>query len=497
MAALPSSDNGSTPSFSTGDGAHEPADIRARKHPTVGHAVDGRMPDGRPGGDGAADIRPHIVIVGAGFAGLEAAKKLTDAPVRVTLVDRNNYHKFQPLLYEVAMAGLEADDIAHNVRNIFQDADNVRFRLGTVSDVDTDGKWVHLRSGDPIPYDQLILAAGAVTNDFGVEGVSDYGFPLKNVPDAVNLRNHILRQFERYDRNPSEAEDGTLTFVIVGGGPTGVEMAGALVELFDTLNDDFTAFDIRDRARCVLLEMQEDLLPPYAESLRAYTRDVLEARGVEVMTETVVERVEENAVHLNGGKTIPTQTLVWCAGVKASPVVDMVGPVEKARDGRVVVNPDLTIPEYPDVYAVGDMAAIQGEDGYEPQLAQVAMQSGRHAAEAILERLGDREPEAFSYSDYGQMATIGRNAAVAELAGGLKFKGLIAWLMWVVIHIAKIVGFRNRASAFVNWAYNYFTYSRSARLLLDVVPISDDLSMEVEEIDRTVKQRLKEVKAGA
>jgi NADH dehydrogenase len=334
-------------------------------------------------------------------------------------------------------------------------------------------------------------------NDFGVEGVSEYGFPLKNVPDAVNLRNHILRQFERYDRNPDEADDGTLTFVIVGGGPTGVETAGALVELFDTLNDDFTAFDIRERARCVLLEMQEDLLPPYAESLRAYTREVLEARGVEVMTETVVERVDEHAVHLNGGNTIPTQTLVWAAGVKASPVVDMVGPVEKAGDGRVVVNPELAIPGHPDIYAVGDLAAIQGEDGYEPQLAQVAMQSGRHAAENILSRINNRTTESFTYSDLGQMATIGRNAAVAELAGGLKFKGLIAWLMWVVIHIAKIVGFRNRASAFVNWAYNYFTYSRSARLLLDVVPISDDLSMEVEEIDRTVKQRLKEVEAGA
>jgi len=495
--------SGSDGAPSKGDGTHTgaPADLRARKRPTLGHAVDGRTPapesGATPGGDGAADPRPHVVIVGAGFAGLDAAKALADAPVRVTLIDRNNYHKFQPLLYEVAMAGLEPDDIAHNVRNIFQDAPNVRFRLGTVSGIDDEGKWVHLRSGDPIPYDYLLLAAGAVTNDFGIEGVAEHGFPLKNVPDAVNLRNHILRQFERFDRNPAQAEDGTLTFVIVGGGPTGVEMAGALVELFDTLDDDFTAFNIREKARCVLLEMQDDLLPPYAESLRDYTRQVLEARGVEVMTSTVVDRVEPDTVHLQSGDRIPTQTLIWAAGVKASPVADMLDGLDKARDGRVVVNGDLTLPGYPDVYAAGDMAAIEGEDGYEPQLAQVAMQSGRHAAKMITRRVQGADAESFSYSDYGQMATIGRNAAVAELAGGLKFKGLIAWLMWVVIHIAKLVGFRNRLSAFVNWAYNYFTYSRSARLLLDVVPISDDLSMEVEEIDQKIRKHLKEAESAA
>ena len=325
------------------------------------------------------------------------------------------------------------------------------------------------------------------------EGVEEFGFPLKNVPDAVNLRNHVLRQFERYDRNPAEADDGTLNFVIVGGGPTGVEMAGALVELFDTLDDDFSAFDIRETARCILLEMQEDLLPPYAQPLREYTREVLEARGVEVMTETMVERVSADSVYLKGGRAIPSQTLVWAAGVKASPVADMLGAVDKARDGRVVVNGDLTVPGYEDVYAVGDMAAIEGADGYEPQLAQVAMQSGRHAARMIRRRIDGRGGDAFHYADYGQMATIGRNAAVAELAGGLQFKGLIAWLMWVVIHIAKIVGFRNRASAFVNWAYNYFTYSRSARLILDVVPISDDVPMEVEEVDQQVKEHLRTV----
>jgi len=437
---------------------------------------------------------PHVVIVGAGFAGLEAAKALRNAPVRVTLVDRNNYHKFQPLLYEVAMAGLEPDDIAHNVRNIFQGNETIHFRLGTVVGLDPDAGLVHLQGSAPMAYDHLILAAGAVSNDFGIPGVKEHGYPLKNVPDAVNLRNHVLRQFERYDRKREQAEEGTLSFVIVGGGPTGVEMAGALVELVDTLDDDFAEFDTSEHARCILLEMQDDLLPPYQKHLRTYTREVLEERGVEVRTNTAVERVEENAVYLNDGSTIPSRTLVWAAGVKASPVADLLG-AEQARDGRVIVSDDLSVPGLDRVYAVGDMAAIEGEDGYEPQLAQVAMQSGRHAAEQVRRRILDGDPEVFSYSDYGQMATIGRNAAVAELAGGITFKGVIAWVLWAVIHIAKLVGFRNRVNAFVNWAYNYFTYSRSARLILDMVPIDDDIPMEVEEVDREVKERLKEVKA--
>ena len=436
--------------------------------------------------------RPHVVIVGAGFAGLEAAKTLRDEPVRVTLVDRNNYHKFQPLLYEVAMAGLEPDDIAHNVRSIFQGNETVRFRLGTVTDIDPALQQIHLHGSDSISYDHLILAAGAVSTDFGIPGVQEHAYPLKNVPDAVNLRNRVLRQFERYDRQREAAGEGALTFVIVGGGPTGVEMAGAFVELFDTLNDDFAEFDTREQARCILLEMEDHLLPPYKRPLQTYTRRVLEDRGVDVRTGTAVERVEAGRVHLNGAPAIPTQTLVWAAGVKASPVADMMG-TDQAPDGRVIVRPDLSVPDHPTVYAVGDMAAIEGQDGYEPQLAQVAIQSGRHAATQIQRDLRNGTRESFEYWDLGQMATIGRNAAVAEFAGGISFKGFFAWFLWVVIHIAKLVGFRNRASALVNWAYNYFTYSRSARLIVDMVPISDDVPMEVEDVDQQVKERLKTV----
>jgi NADH dehydrogenase len=462
--------------------------------PTNGHSLDTATLQTNGHQTNSSSSRPHVVVIGAGFAGLETAKALSGEPCDVTIIDRNNYHKFQPLLYEVAMAGLEPDDIAHNVRHIFQDAENVTFHLGTVCGIDAESQTLEIRGSQPMSYDYLVMAAGAVTNDFGIPGVKEHGFPLKNVPDAVNLRNHVLRQFERYDRNP-KGSLGALNFVIVGGGPTGVEMAGALVELFDTLNEDFQSFDTRKVARCILLEMQDDLLPPYEKSLRDYTRNVLEDRGVEVRTGSVVERVSETDVTLKDGTRIPTQTLVWAAGVQASPVAGYVD-AGQARDGRLIVNSDLSVADRPNVFAVGDMAAMKEDadsESYYPQLAQVAMQSGKHAAKQILNRIHEKETAAFSYTDLGMMATIGRNAAVAELAGGVKFKGFFAWVLWVFIHIAKLVGFRNRLSAFVNWGYNYFTYSRSARLIVDMVPIDDDIPMEVEEVNQKIRKQLKEV----
>jgi NADH dehydrogenase len=250
-------------------------------------------------------------------------------------------------------------------------------------------------------------------------------------------------------------------------------MAGALVELFDTLDDDYPAFNATERAQVILLEMQEDLLPPYAKSLRDYTRQTLEDRGVDVRTQSTVQRVEPDQVVLADGTLIPTRTLVWAAGVQASPLAEMVD-AEQTRGGQVIVEDDLSLPDHATVFIAGDMAAIEGEaDRWLPQLAQVAIQSGRHAAKQIQRRIDGQPTEAFGYTDLGQMATIGRNAAVAELAGGLKVKGLIAWLMWVVIHIAKLVGFRNRASVFMDWIYNYFTYERHARLILNLDGSSD------------------------
>lgn len=439
--------------------------------------------------------RPRVVIIGAGFAGINAAKALRKAPVDVVLVDRNNYHKFQPLLYQVATAGLEADEIAHSVRGLFRWEKNIRFRMGTVRSIDKRTKEVHLMSGPPLPYDYLILAAGAVTNYFGVEGAAEHAFPLKSLPDAIRLRNHIMRRFEVVDRGAAVVGDGALNFVIVGGGPTGVETAGALVELFDMLQGDFPRLDT-SKAQVYLLEMQPDLLAAFAPSLRDYTRRVLEKRGVRVMTETTVARVEPDAVYLKGGARIPTQTLIWAAGIRAHPLAEAVG-VARERSGRLVVNPDLSVPGYPEIFAVGDVAAGRDEAGrLYPQLAPVAMQQGRHAARQILRRIKGEPTAAFSYADRGTMATIGRHAAVAEMPGRIRLKGYLAWLMWVFVHIAKLVGFRNRANVFVNWIYNYLTYDRSARLILDMVPISEEVPHEAEYIEEVLFEKMEALAAA-
>ena len=436
--------------------------------------------------------RPRVVIVGAGFAGLEAAKALRGTAADVMLVDRNNYHKFQPLLYQVATSGLEPDEIARNVRDIFQYADNVHFKMATVDGIDPERRRMHTRSGVEIPYDYLILAAGAVSSYFGIEGAKEHSFPLKNVPDAVALRNHVLRQFERYDRAPGEAPDGALNFVVVGGGPTGVEMAGALTELFDVMQRNYKQFDTR-RAQVYLVEMGNQLLASYDRSQGAYTRRVLEERGVKVMTDTAVERVEAGRVHFKGGESLATQTLIWGAGVQGSPVAKLLG-AETTKMGRLPVEQDLRVVGQYRIFAVGDMSAGKDEEGQMyAQLAQVAIQQGRHAARQALRLEEGASTEAFAYTNFGKMATIGRNAGVADLPFGIRFNGFPAWFAWVTIHIAKLVGFRNRFNVFVSWAYNYFTYDRAARLILDMVPISDDVPHEVEFVDAELKKRMQEL----
>ena len=439
--------------------------------------------------------RPRVVIVGAGFAGLNAAQALRKAAVDVLIIDRNNYHKFQPLLYQVATSGLEPEDIAHNARDLFRDYRNVSFRLGTVKAIDADQRRLQMHSGDVVPYDYLILAAGAVTNYFGVEGVQAHGFPLKNLPDAIDLRNHILRQFEQADRANGTVPAGALTFVIVGGGPTGVEMAGALVELFDIMQKDYRHVDTK-QAHVVLIEMTPHLLPPYPESLRTYTRTVLEKRSVEVRTETTVAKVTERAVHLKSGETIPTQTLIWAAGVRGNPIAEtMSADLEKGY--RLGTAPDLSVPGYPEVFVAGDMAGHKDETGdLQPQVAQVAIQQGAHAAQQILRQIENQPTEAFHYKDLGQMATIGRNAAVVAFPGGLKLKGFFAWFMWAFVHIWKLVGFRNRLDVFISWIHNYLTYDRSARLILDMVPISDEIPHDIEYVNQRVKERMEELEKG-
>lgn len=422
----------------------------------------------------ARSRRPRVVIIGAGFAGLNAAKYLARKPVDVVLVDQNNYHKFQPLLYQVATAGLEPSEIVHPVRDLFRKFENVSFQLGAVRTIDKETRQVRLDVGPPIPYDYLILAAGAYTNYFGIEGAERYALPMKDVPDALHLRNHVLRQFERCERDPTYDKEGALTFVIVGGGPTGVELAGQMIELFRfVLRGDFRRID-PGSARVVLLEMLPHLLTGFDEPLRVYAREELEKRGIEVRTETTVERVTDGAVYLKSGERIDSETLVWAAGVRAHPLADRLG-AEQEKGGRLTVESDLSIPGYPEFFVAGDMAAAKDAEGTPyAQLATVAIQQGKHAAEQVLRRMADEETEAFRLFDPGIMATIGRSAAVAQLRGGLRFTGFVAWVLWATIHIAKLVGFRNRFDALISWVYNYLTYDFGARLIMDVLPAAEE-----------------------
>lgn len=414
--------------------------------------------------------RPRVVVVGAGHAGLEAVRALRRAEVDVVLVDRHNYHTFQPLLYQVATAGLQAGHITQPVRHIFQDQPNADFRLARVEGVDFAARRLVVSDGPPIAYDHLVLAAGASTAFYGIEGADRYAFPLKSVADATRLRSHVIACFEAADQDPARLDEGALTFVIVGGGPTGVEMAGALVELFEgVFRKDYHHLEV-DRAQVVLVEMGERLLTGYAPHLQDYARRELERRGVEVRLGTAVHRVTPSTVHLSTGEVLRTRTLVWAAGVRANPLADVLG-VEQGPAGRIVVTPTLQLPGHPEVYVAGDLAAAADPSGrLYPQVAQVAIQQGRHAARNILRTLAGRPPLPFRYRDLGTMATIGRNAAVAQLPSGLTLRGRLAWLAWVVVHVANLMGFRNRASVTLSWVYNYFTWDRGPRLVLASEP---------------------------
>jgi NADH dehydrogenase len=415
-------------------------------------------------------VVPKVVVVGAGFGGIEVARHLAERPVDLTLVDRNNFHTFQPLLYQVATAGLNAADVAHVVRGLFHGQRNLRFRQAEVTGVDWDARAVLLDGQEPLPFDHLVLAGGATVTHFGTPGAAEHGFALYTLPDAVRLRNHVVERFEAAAAQAAAGrgapDDGALTFVVVGGGPTGVETAGALAELFAMVfRKDYPELDV-SRARIVLVEAQPHLLGPFSPRSRKHALDTLRSRGVDVLLGNGVAEVTASQVRLADGQVLPCQTLVWAAGVRANPLADVLG-LEQGRGGRRAVGPDLRVPGRPDVWAIGDIAAAtDGKGQLLPQLAPVAMQAGRHVARQIS-RLAEGKPtEAFKYTDKGTMATIGRRAAVAELPGGIKLRGALAWLAWLGLHLVFLVGKRNRASVLLNWAWNYLTWDRGPRLLL-------------------------------
>jgi NADH dehydrogenase len=413
----------------------------------------------------AKGAAPHVVIVGGGFAGIYAARALRHARVHITVVDRKNHHLFQPMLYQVATAGLNPADITAPIRSIVRRQKNVEVVLGEVTAVDTGARTLQLADGGRLTYDYLLLCTGARHSYFGHDDWEPYAPGLKSLEDALEIRRRVLTAFERAEREPDPVKrHAHLTFVIVGGGPTGVEMAGAVAEIRSfALRRDFRHIDPRD-ATVMLLEGGTRILPSYPESLSAEAKRELRAVGVDVRTETFVTDIQPGAVHA-AGWTIPTNTVIWAAGNMASPLLKTLGtPLD--RQGRVVVQPDCSIPGSPEVFVLGDAAAFVEDGRTLPGICPVAIQMGEYAARAVQADLKGRPREPFSYWDKGQLAVIGRGQAVADI-GRLHFGGFIAWFLWIFIHIFFLIGFRNRVLVLLQWAWAYVTYQRGARLITD------------------------------
>jgi NADH dehydrogenase len=406
----------------------------------------------------------HVVILGAGFGGLSAARALAKTDLRVTLLDRNNYHLFQPLLYQVATAGLAADEIAQPVRAILNRRDNLEFRIASARRVDLERRILETDRG-PIAYDYLILAAGGANNYYNLPVGTRGLFGLKTLDDAEAVRNHLLSMCElALDESDPARRKALLTFAVAGGGPSGVETAGAVAELVrHILPRDYPSLHPHE-AKVVLLEGGTRLLPMMPLPLANFTRRALERMGVEVRFDAVVAGFDGRELRLADGKIVPARTLIWAAGVKAAPIYDTLA-VEKGSLGRIVVTPALHIPGRPEIFVIGDAAHSPGPDGKPlPMVAPVAIQQGSAAARNILRQLNGEEALPFRYRDPGVMATIGRSQAVARV-GKLHLSGLPAWLAWVAVHIFQLVGFRNRLLVMVDWAWNYFAYDRPVRRL--------------------------------
>ncbi len=405
---------------------------------------------------------PHVVIVGGGFAGLYCARALKRANVRVTLVDTRNFHLFQPLLYQVATASLSPADIAMPLRYVLRGHENTQVWMGTVTDIDVGTRTVRLEEGS-LHYDYLVLASGATHAYFGRDEWAERAPGLKTVDDATGIRRQFLLAFEAAEREAdADARRRLLTFAIVGAGPTGVELAGAMAEIARKIMPrEFRAIDTKS-ARILLLEGSPRVLPAYTEASSARARRQLEKLGVDVRTNALVSDISDGSVHI-GDEAIPAGNVFWAAGVAASPLGASLGvPLDRA--GRVIVERDCSIPGHPEVFVLGDLAHFEHDGRMVPGVAPAAMQMGRHAARAIRASIeGDPRPE-FHYFDKGNLATIGRAAAVAEI-GGAKLSGFVAWLVWAFVHILYLIGFRNRLIVMVEWAWSYLWYKRGIRLI--------------------------------
>jgi NADH dehydrogenase len=415
---------------------------------------------------------PRVVIVGAGFAGLYAAKGLRGAAVRLTVVDRRNHHLFQPLLYQVATAGLAAPDIAAPIRRVLRRQRNATVLLAEARRIEPERRRVVLVEGE-LHYDYLIVATGATHNYFGHDQWRCHAPGLKNVEDAFEIRRRILLAFEAAERETDpDQRDAQLTFVIVGAGPTGVELAGALREIAQrTLARDFRNFDPR-ATRVVLVDAADRVLPSFPEGLSHKARAMLRDRGVEVRTRSCVKEIDATGVTLEGSDDsgaelarIPARTVLWAAGVKPSPLAES---LEAPRDelGRVCVEPDLSLPGHPEIFVIGDLARVDQDGQPVPGMAPPAIQEGRHAAATIRADLAGRPRPAFRYRDRGMLATVGRKAGVAWIHG-FGFTGFLAWVLWLVVHITWLIGFRNRLVVLFEWAWAYLTYQRGARVILE------------------------------
>ena len=409
---------------------------------------------------------PRVLIVGGGMGGIQAAKTLTNAPVDVTVVDVRNYYLFQPLIYEVANALLNVEDVAHSIRGLLRRRRNVHFRMDLASSVDWHRHDLVLANGDRIPFDYLVLAAGLETNFRGVPGAAEYGLPLKNLNDALRIRTRMLRRLELAAANPQLVPAGALDVVIVGGGTTGVETAAAFAEIYrHALREEFPELNL-SQASIVLLEAGEALLSGFHPSLRRAAQRMLERHGVEVRLGSPVTEVGPASVKLTDGTEIAAGSIVWATGVRAPALADSLG-VPQAADGRVIVEPNLALPGHSKAFVVGDMAALPwSKGGLHPPLAQFAIQGGRHAAREIKRQVAGQRSRPFRYRDKGMTASIGRNAAVVQ-AGPIRFGGRPAFFFWRFLHALYVPGLRNRTSVALTWIWTYSTRRRAALLLTE------------------------------